>query len=213
MSKKAITVPLAACRPLAKDFAIRKYPISYGEFVRLLNEELDEGIALLERGGRLFATRKHGYEETPLAWQLVMFLGGKGWAVEHEAYRNGRSDIVIKTEKVNCEWIGEAKLDRGNAALKKALLQLRTYGTGASAFHRALIAFHYRGSVLDRIRNWSTYCESLVGQKIVCECGSCNHTDGRPCRRFRTRHRHSVGDSIEIRHIFVALPPPPDLKK
>ena len=90
----------------------------YDIFCESVEDAILEGIARMEAMKPQFAS----LGEDPLTGILAFGLQMKGFSADHDNYRNGHCDLVVKSGRY--EWYGEAKLDKGPHYVLEGFRQL-----------------------------------------------------------------------------------------
>lgn len=90
----------------------------YDIFCENVENAILEGIAYMESMKPQFK----GLGEDPLTGILSFGLQMKGFSSDHDNYRNGHCDLIVKSGRY--EWYGEAKLDKGPGYVLEGFRQL-----------------------------------------------------------------------------------------
>lgn len=90
----------------------------YDIFCERLESTILDGVAFMESMRPQFG----GLSEDQLTGILCLALQMKGFSADHDNYRNGHCDLVVKSGRY--EWYGEAKLDKGPNYVLEGFRQL-----------------------------------------------------------------------------------------
>jgi hypothetical protein len=93
-------------------------------------------------------------DEDALTGILAMILDAKGFSADHDNYRNGHCDLLVKQGRY--EWYGEAKLDKGPAYALEGFRQLcdRYSPGGPNTCRGGLIVYTVRPNKLEILKDW-----------------------------------------------------------
>lgn len=171
---------------------------TYDNFCDLVESTLLSVALEIERNKALYC--KLGEDQLTGIMSIGMKMAG--FDSEHDTYRNGHADILIRDDSKRFEWIGEAKLDNGPAYLMEGFRQLcDRYSDGNPNSSRGgLIIYTEKQNKKTLILNWIDHVSSNYETNIDC-------TENCPLTlTARTQHEHTAtGVLYRIRHIPVSL--------
>lgn len=169
---------------------------NYDSFCDLVEQRVLDVALELERNKPLY----HAMGEDQLTGIFVISLKISGLDADHDTYRNGHVDLLVKSGRY--EWMGEAKLDNGPAYLMEGFRQLADrYTDGNPTSSRGgLLIYTQKQNKTVLMDNW---LEHVAGNyEVSVECVErCSET-----LSSRTKHTHNAtGIDYKIRHIAVSL--------
>lgn len=134
----------------------------YDEFCERVEKAILEGVFRLESMKPQFAEMG----EDPLTGVLCFGLQMKGFSADHDNYRNGHCDLVVKEGLF--EWYGEAKLDQGpNYSLEGFHQLCNRYAPGGPTSNRGgLIVYTQKANKLKVLRDWIKRVTENFGVKV-----------------------------------------------
>jgi hypothetical protein len=196
-----------ALRPDLAQFADFILVNSYEQFVRVLYQNIDKCIKLMEEDP---AIRKND-EEDRLTEDFKMALRPVGYHVTHDEKIGGHCDLVVRQLDKPYIWLGEAKIHKDYGYLKQGFNQLCTrYAQGTpDTNHGGLLIYVRRPKVAHILAEW---------QKRLTECNledySVESCPNRPNLTFFSTHCHeSSGLPFTVRHMAIVLHFDPQDKK
>ncbi|WP_236187188.1 hypothetical protein [Pseudomonas protegens] len=169
---------------------------SYDSFCDLVENRVLDVALELERNKPLY----HEMGEDQLTGIFVISLKLSGLDADHDTYRNGHVDLLVKNGRY--EWMGEAKLDNGPAYLMEGFRQLSDrYTDGNPTSSRGgLLIYTQKQNKTVLMDNWLAHVSENYEVPVEC-VERCQET-----LSSRTRHIHNAtGIDYRIRHIAVSL--------
>ncbi|WP_313057923.1 hypothetical protein [Pseudomonas rhodesiae] len=169
---------------------------SYDSFCDLVENRVLDVALELERNKPLY----HEMGEDQLTGIFVISLKISGLDADHDTYRNGHVDLLVKNGRY--EWMGEAKLDNGPAYLMEGFRQLSDrYTDGNPTSSRGgLLIYTQKQNKMVLMDNWLAHVSGNYEVPVEC-VERCQET-----LSSRTRHTHNAtGIDYRIRHIAVSL--------
>lgn len=141
-----------------------------------------------------------GLSEDTLTGILSMVLEAKGFSADHDNYRNGHCDLLVKQGRY--EWYGEAKLDKGPAYALEGFRQLcdRYVPGGPTNCRGGLIVYTDKPNKLAILEDWAQ--RILEEFEVKTDFSDvCMNTLTR-----RSRHIHPAsGLEFNVRHFPVSF--------
>ncbi|NOH19108.1 hypothetical protein [Vibrio cyclitrophicus] len=140
--------------PDTQDFFERKTVSTYEEFVKVLKKDLLKAIQDVQHDRHQFQGANFG--EDAISSVLIKCLRFMNYDAEHDTQHGGHCDILVKHQGMRFEWIGEAKLWKGQSYVKGGLEQLLTrYATGTEGESAGgLIVYVKQPDALDKLKTW-----------------------------------------------------------
>lgn len=122
----------------------------YDAFCERVEDALIDGVIHMERMKPQFAN----LGEDALTGILAFGLEMKGFTADHDNYRNGHCDLLVKEGRF--EWYGEAKLDKGPQYTLEGFRQLCDRYTPGSGYARrgGLIVYTQKSNKLEVLNDW-----------------------------------------------------------
>lgn len=174
----------------------RSTPPSVDVFVRRLYTDLDEAASTIQAQAQTFKSK----DENALRNAILNMLRAWGYLASAETDNRGHVDLLVRSIHRPCKWIGEAKVHRDYAWLRKGLEQLLTRYTDGTEAASALIVFVFVKNAAAVAAKWAEY----VGDRALCDLRAGPSIEG-PLR-FRTVHEHTAsGLQVETRHMMVPM--------
>ncbi|PSU31107.1 hypothetical protein CTM88_02390 [Photobacterium aquimaris] len=151
---------LLANDPQTQDFFERKTVSTYEEFVRVLHKDILRAITDVQHDRHLFQDASFG--EDAISTVIIKCLKFMNYDAEHDTQHGGHCDILVKHQALGFEWIGEAKLWKGQAYVKGGLEQLLTrYATGTTGESAGgLLVYVKQENALEKLITWHTELSS-----------------------------------------------------
>ncbi|MFS1506282.1 hypothetical protein BCU13_023350 [Vibrio lentus] len=142
--------------PDTQDFFERKTVSTYEEFVKVLKKDLLKAIQDVQHDRHQFQGANFG--EDAISSVLIKCLRFMNYDAEHDTQHGGHCDILVKHQGMRFEWIGEAKLWKGQSYVKGGLEQLLTrYATGTEGESAGgLIVYVKQADAKDKLKTWHT---------------------------------------------------------
>ncbi|MGV6473548.1 hypothetical protein [Azotobacter vinelandii] len=169
---------------------------TYESFYKLVENKILDATLELERNKALFFS----LSEDQLTGIIVVSMKTAGFDAEHDTFRNGHTDILVKSGRY--EWLGEAKLDDGPAYLMEGFRQLSDrYTDGNQNSSRGgLLIYTKKQNKLKLLESWITHISENYEISIE-YTETCQET-----LTSTTAHEHQAsGIKYQIRHIPVSL--------
>jgi len=169
---------------------------SYDSFCDLVENKVLDIALELERNKPLY----HEMGEDQLTGIFVICLKTSGLDADHDTYRNGHVDLLVKSGRY--EWMGEAKLDNGPAYLMEGFRQLSDrYTDGNPTSSRGgLLIYTQKQNKTVLMDTWLAHVSGNYEVPVEC-VERCQET-----LSSRTKHTHNAtGIDYKIRHIAVSL--------
>ncbi|MCG7515273.1 hypothetical protein [Vibrio sp. MMH1-50] len=184
-----------------KDFFLRKTASDYDSFVRVLKLDLLRIIKDMQHDRHLYQDNTFG--EDALSSVIIKCLRCLNYDAEHDTQHGGHCDILVKHSQQGFEWIGEAKLWKGQSYVTSGLEQLLDrYATGTSGESSGgLIVYVKQPNALDKLKKWHQELSSHASTVSI---------DALP-ERVRDMHFDSVqtatasGLAYDLTSFFVVL--------
>lgn len=193
---------LADILALPEDNEVRKALLNagigseYDVFCERVEDAILEGIIHLERMKPQFA----GLGEDTLTGILSYGLQMKGFSADHDNYRNGHCDLVVKDGRF--EWYGEAKLDKGPKYSLEGFRQLcdRYAPAGPTSCRGGLIVYSAKRNKLRILDVWMKRIqkdfEVPTSFTVIC----------RNTLTSRSTHSHPAsGLDFKVRHFPISF--------
>lgn len=171
---------------------------TYDAFCDVLERKLLDVTLDIERNKALF----HGLGEDRITAIICVSMKAAGFDAEHDTFRNGHADLLVKSENGRYEWFAEAKLDNGPAYLMEGFRQLSDrYSDGNPASSRGgLLIYTDKQHKIKTLDGWIAHVSANYTVPVNCteKCGE--------TLTARTEHVHpATGISYRVRHIPVSL--------
>ncbi|HGY9610969.1 hypothetical protein [Vibrio harveyi] len=137
-----------------QDFLLRKTASDYDSFVRVLKSDLLNIIREMQHDRHLYQGETFG--EDALSSVIIKCLRFLNYDAEHDTQHGGHCDILVKNSNHGFEWIGEAKLWKGQSYITSGLEQLlNRYATGTSGESSGgLIVYVKQPNALAKLKTW-----------------------------------------------------------
>ncbi len=194
--KELSVAQLCLVYPEFGDMLERSHPENYDAFVSRLVKDIDQAITRLEQN------RHHHQEhsEDEITSYLIGKLQSQHYDAEHDTQHGGHCDILVKHNRKDYTWIGEAKIWKGKSYVLGGFNQLTTrYASGTPNHNHGGILIYCRlPNAKEKMNEWLSHLTSETDSVI---------TDELPNNglRFSSQHTHqSSGLEYNIRH-FVAV--------
>lgn len=171
---------------------------TYEAFCDVLERKLLDVALEIERNKSLFFE----LGEDCLTAIVSVSMKAAGFDAEHDTYRNGHADLLIKSENGRYEWFAEAKLDNGPAYIMEGFRQLSDrYADGNPVSSRGgLLIYTDKQHKIKMLDGWIAHVSEKYEIPVVCT-ERCMET-----LTARTEHEHQAsGISYRVRHIPVSL--------
>lgn len=168
----------------------------YDDFCNRVESAILEGIIHFEDNKPYFK----GLGEDALTVTLAFGLKMKGFSADHDNYRNGHCDLVVKEGAY--EWHGEAKLDTGPGYVMEGFRQLcDRYSPGGPNSHRGgLIIYTKKRDKLKILKTWAARIVKDY-EVVVTFSDICKHT-----LTTKSVHKHAAsGLDYKIRHLPISF--------
>ncbi|MCI3908833.1 hypothetical protein MQC82_04570 [Pseudomonas viridiflava] len=169
---------------------------SYNVFCDLVEAKILEAVYALEHQKPLY----HNLGEDQLTGILVIGLKVAGLDAEHDTFRNGHVDILVKNGRY--EWLAEAKLDDGPAYIMDGFRQLADrYSDGAPTGCRGgLLIYTKKTNKVSFMDGWlnhlSANYEVPVTRSIRCSDTLTSYT---------SHAHHATGIEYRVKHFAVSM--------
>lgn len=168
----------------------------YDEYCARVESAIIEGIVHFENNKPQFG----GLGEDALTAILVFGLSMKGFTADHDNYRNGHCDLVVKEGLY--EWHGEAKLDTGPGYVMEGFRQLcDRYSPGGPTSNRGgLIIYTKKRDKLKILKVWAARIvkDYEVAVTLIKVCSE--------TLTASTTHKHGAsGLDYKVRHLPISF--------
>jgi hypothetical protein len=177
-------------------FPSRALAETYDEFIKILYEDIDRIINLLQENPELYQND----QEDRLTIEIKNSLCHMGYDASHDTKIGEHADLVVKKKKFL--WIGEAKIHSSYPYLWKGFQQLSTrYSIGDFYQKDGGLLIYVKGKdAKNVVQKWQEY---LTGKKL-------SDFSIRPCNMrdicFFSVHKHErSGCNFTIRHMPIML--------
>lgn len=182
--------------PSLKNQVNRLLVDTYDDFVKILNNDIDEVVKQLERNRELSPK-----EEDAITVAIIRGLNCMGYNATHDTKNGGHVDITVT--KGDFYWFGEAKLYDGPAYLWQGLLQLTTRYTTARNNQNSggLFIYIFKTNAKKLLSNWKEFIDTKN------ELKNCSHKDcdTNPPAFYSTFEHEVTGLDFTVRHIPACL--------
>lgn len=130
----------------------RKSPLSEDDFIQLLEEDIDNGLKMMEKSSE----KNYCAREDDITGELVGHMICLGYDASEQTKKNGAVDLTVKSEQY--EWIAEAKRGTSNLNIFEGFLQLLTRYVKQDKNAGILIYYQKKGAVKE-LKKFITYLE------------------------------------------------------
>lgn len=171
---------------------------NYESFCDIVENKLLDIALDIERNKALY----HALTEDQLTGMLSISMKAAGFDAEHDTYRNGHTDLLIRNDSGRYEWLGEAKHDNGPAYIMEGFRQLADrYADGNPASSRGgIIIYTQKANKTELLDNWIQHVSGNYEANVSCT-ERCSET-----LTARTSHsHHATGVDYRVRHIPISL--------
>lgn len=168
----------------------------YDEFCVRVEDGVLRAIETLEKNKPQFGS----LAEDPLTAVLAFGLELLGFSADHDNYRNGHCDLVVKEGRY--EWYGEAKLDKGPGYVMEGFRQLcdRYPSGGPKSKRGGLIIYTQKRNKVRILDVWIKRIQKDYEWPVVLQ-SMCMNT-----LTARTQHAHvASGLPFTVRHFPVSF--------
>ncbi len=140
--------------PQTQDFFERKTVCDYDSFVRVLHKDILRAIKEIQHDRQQFQGANFG--EDAISSLIIKCLKFLNYDAEHDTQHGGHCDILVKHNALGFEWIGEAKLWKGQSYIKDGLEQLLTrYATGIpSESAGGMLVYVKQPDTASKLKTW-----------------------------------------------------------
>lgn len=186
--------------PFLRSYIKRKTASSYDDFVEQLYDDMADAIISLQQDRHLYQKKEFGEDSISMA--LLTHLKALNYEAEHDPQHGGHCDLLVKSSVIKSEWIGEAKLWKGEKYIEGGLDQLLTrYSTGVPSENKgAILVYVKQENTKSKLDRWSEHLKTVSSQKNI-DLDSDVHP-----LRFDTTHQHpGSGLDYFVKHFFVML--------
>ncbi|WP_156996891.1 MULTISPECIES: hypothetical protein [unclassified Pseudomonas] len=169
---------------------------AYDDYCSRVESAILEGIFHFENNKPHFKD----FGEDALTVVLVFGLSMKGFTADHDNYRNGHCDLVVKEGLY--EWHGEAKLDTGPGYVMEGFRQLcDRYSPGGPTSNRGgLIIYTKKRDKLKILKVWAARIVKDY-EVVVTLLDLCSNT-----LTAKTVHKHAAsGLDYKVRHLPISF--------
>ncbi|MCX9456695.1 hypothetical protein GOU96_06145 [Vibrio sp. R-1] len=137
-----------------RDFFERKTVSDYDSFVNVLNKDLKKIIRDLQHDRHQFQSEAFG--EDAISSVIIKCLKTLNYDAEHDTQHGGHCDILVKHQTLGFEWIGEAKLWKGQKYIADGLEQLLTrYATAVEGENcGGLLVYVKQPQAVEKMKTW-----------------------------------------------------------
>jgi len=170
--------------------------LGYEAFCDRVEDSILSAIEHVEKGKGMYS--KLG--EDAISCMIIFALGKDGLNADHDAFRNGHCDILVK--KGRFEWYGEAKLDNGPKYVLGGFRQLtdRYAPAGPTTNRGGLLVYTKQPNKLARLNGWLKEIQNEFESPITLLPVCMNTLTG------RTTHTHPAsGLEFRVRHFPVSM--------
>lgn len=171
---------------------------NYGQFVSILNDDIDDIIGRIQENPEL----REDDGEDRLTIDIVNMLKTLGYDADHERKIGGHTDISVRG-KNHFLWIGEAKIHGAYEYLYSGFQQLCSrYSTGDhNQDCGGLIIYIRNKNAANVVKEWrERFQGSGLDELEISDCPK------KPDLVFHSSHKHDrSGRNFRVRHIGVIL--------
>lgn len=181
--------------PELRNFPERILTKTYEEFVSVLYKDIDAIVADIEENPEL----RKDHSEDSLTIEIKGNLKHMGYNASHDTKIGGHADLVVKKEKQNWLWIGEAKIHKSYDYLFQGFQQLTTrYSTGSYNNCEGGMLIYIRNINIEQImKKWE---EHLKGKDEIAEIET-SQCPVNPLSFYSTHHHQRTNLPFKVRHM------------